>query len=204
VRPPAAGNIQTPLDTGTLRISVRWDKSAERDFASYRLYRNEDGAVSDQDLLVTEIDDPDLTFWDDSGLQENTKYYYRLYTIDLAGLLSRSGEVEGKTKNDPPAAVTLHAATDVDTTSLTLSWEESTAHDFETYGLYRDKIATVTTGSSLVVKLDDASFTSFRDTKLEIGAQYYYRVFVFDDAEEHAGSNTITVTTADTTGGGTP
>jgi hypothetical protein len=204
VRPPGVVDIQTPLDAGTHQIAVRWSRTNDKDFAFYRLYRNDDGAVSDQDTMVAEIDDPDLTFWDDLGLRENTTYYYRLYTVDLGGLTAQSSEASAKTKNEAPRPVTLQAATEVDTTSLTLSWTESTDHDFAFYRLYRDKIATVTTGSSLVVELDDSTFTSFHDTDLEIRTKYYYRVFVVDDADAHAGSNTISVTTADTTGRGAP
>ena len=123
-------------------------------------------------------------FRDDAGLQENTTYYYRIYTEDTGGLSVRSNEVEARTRNEPPPAVTLYAATNVDSTAATLSWEASGVHDFAAYQLYRDEIATVTTASTLVVEMDAKEFTEFRDTELEPGTHYYYRVFVVDDAEE--------------------
>ena len=204
LRPPTAVTLQTPTAMAVDRIAVHWDKSADKDFGHYRLYRNDVGAVTDQDVLVAEVNDPDRTFWDDTALTENTTYYYRLYTEDQGGLVTRSEQVEAKTDNEAPPPVVLREAADVDTTAMTLSWSESLVHDFETYRLYRDTIATVTTGSTLVVDLDDKTFTSFRDEEIERGTRYYYRVFVVDDGDKIAGSNIITATTPDSTGGGTP
>ena len=120
-----------------------------------------------------------------------------MYTADEGGLSARSNEAEGRTKNEDPPAVALNEAAEIDSTAATLSWGVSDAHDFASYRLYRDEIATVTTASTLVVEIDEKAFTSFRDTDLISGTRYYYRVFVVDDGEEpkSAGSNTITLET---------
>jgi hypothetical protein len=197
VRPPAAVTIESSSATSTSRIALAWSQSADRDFAAYRVHRNETGAVSDADPMVAELTEVSDTFFDDVGLVENTAYYYRVYTVDTADLTERSNEVEVKTGNEPPIAVVLNTPADVDTSSATLSWSESDVHDFASYKLHRDEIPTVTPGSPLVVELDGAEFTTFRDTELEPETTYYYRVFVVDDADdpESTGSNTVTATT---------
>jgi hypothetical protein len=196
---PSAVTLHQPSATSETQIALSWSQSEDLDFFSYRLYRNETGAVSEESDLIVEISDPDQTYWDDTDLRENTVYYYRVYTGDLGGLTARSDEVEAQTKNEPPLPVVLNEAADVDTMAVTLSWEASTAHDFEYYRLYRDEISTVTTSSHLVVEMDDESFVSFRDTDLDPGTRYYYRVFVIDDATESeaTGSNTVTIVTLD-------
>jgi|GEM_PF-280858 len=196
---PTAVNLRTPNAMSTSRIALEWSISSDLDFAAYRVYRNETGAVSESDNLISEISDINTIFLDDSALAENTEYFYRVYTIDQSDLSTRSNEVSATTKNEAPPAVVMNAATGVDSTRVTLSWTASTAHDFGKYLLYRDEISTVTTSSTKVVEMDDATFTSFQNTDLSPGTQYYFRVFVIDDAREAetTGSNTITVTTTE-------
>jgi len=199
---PSAVTLSQPTAISTSRIALDWTESEDEDFESYTIYRNETGAVTESDLLVTTIGDINRTYYDDSGLRENTTYYYRVYTANEGGLTTRSNEVDATTKNEAPPAVTLHTATAVDSVAATLSWDASEAHDFAFYRLYRDVISTVTTSSTLVVEMDDESFTSYRDQDLEPGTQYYYRVFVVDDADDAkaTGSNTVSVETDETTG----
>lgn len=197
VRPPDAVTLQVPDGISSTRIALDWSRSGELDFAAYRIYRNMRGAVSDEDTLLTQVTDADHHFWDDVNLRENTKYYYRVYVRDTEGLESRSNEVEGLTLNEPPPPVHLNDATQIEGTAATLSWQQSDVHDFAFYRVYRDTIAVVTTSSHQVVELDDRTFTAFRDTDLNRASRYYFRVFVFDDAQESkfAGSNTITFVT---------
>ncbi len=196
-RPPDAPTLATSAEVSTSRISLSWSRVEATDFAAYRLYRNEIGAVSDGDVLVATITDVNVTYWDDGGLRENTDYFYRIYTDDEGGLVGRSAEVMLTTANESPPAVVLNEATDVDSTAATISWSVSDAHDFAFYRLRRDVIPTVSSSSDLVVELDDPTSIAFRDEELEPVTRYYYRVFVVDDAEDEAstGSNTISITT---------
>ncbi|MCK4414026.1 MAG: fibronectin type III domain-containing protein [Candidatus Eisenbacteria sp.] len=197
LRPPDSVTLHSSGSASTDRIALDWSEATDRDFQAYQIYRNTEGAVSDADPMRIQIDDVNQTYWDDTGLQENTTYYYRVYTRDQGGLAARSNEIEATSANEPPAAVTLEEAAAVDSTAATLTWTASNAHDFACYRLYRDEIATVTTASTLVVEIDTASATSFRDTELEPETRFHYRVFVIDDADEpgSTGSNTITLVT---------
>ncbi len=195
---PAAVNLKTPNATSTTRIALEWGISTAVDFSSYQIYRNETGAVSEDDFLVAEITNINTIFLDDSALTENTEYFYRVYTIDQSELSARSNEVSAQTQNEAPPAVTMNEGSGITSTRVTLSWTESTIHDFAKYILYRDEISTVTTSSTKVVEMDDLTFISFQDTELESSTRYYYRVFVIDDARESeaTGSNTISIETA--------
>ncbi|MFH1144212.1 MAG: choice-of-anchor X domain-containing protein [Candidatus Eisenbacteria bacterium] len=200
-RPPGSIVLSAASSVGAGRIALEWSPCADPDFLSYRLYRNESGAVDEADFLVAEIRDAARIYWDDAGLEENTRYAYRIYLRDQGELISRSNEVTFRTLNEAPAPVTLGEATAVGGGAATLSWTTSTAHDFAYYRLYRDVIPGVTTSSALVVQMEaDPTFTSYRDTQLSPGTRYYYRVFVIDDAETPAaaGSNTISLVAAAT------
>jgi len=204
VRPPTYLSLRTPTAVSTSRIALAWDETADLDFEAYRLYRNETGTVSEEDELIVEVTGEREAFWDDEGLTENTTYHYRLYTYDEAGLFTRSNEIEATTSNEAPSAVTLNAATGIDSTSADLSWTQSNAHDFAYYRLYRDEIEAVSTASTFVGELDSNLFLGFHDDDLSSGTRYYYRVFVVDDASdpEATGSNTITFVTPESARGG--
>ncbi len=194
---PSAVTLQQPTAMSTTRIALDWSAATEYDFLNYKIYRNTAGAVTSTDSLVATITDISRIYWDDAGRRENTKYYYRIYTTDQGGLFARSNEVEARTKNDPPPAVTLTSAAANDSTSATITWTQSSAHDFAYYRLYRDEISAVTTSSALVTEMDDRGFTTIRDAGLTSGTRYYYRVFVVDDAQEpeSTGSNTLSIVT---------
>jgi fibronectin type 3 domain-containing protein len=199
VRPPTEVNLEKATSSSPTRVDLEWTRCPDRDFHYYRLYRNDSGSVTEEDTLLAEIMDPSRTFWIDSGLVENTTYYYRVFVVDQNALSTRSNEAAAKTGNEPPPPVTLEEASAVDTTAATLTWSQSSVHDFAYYRLYRDSIPTVTPASSLLVEIDDPKSTSFRDHSLQPASTYHYRVFVYDDATEaeHAGSNTIRCVTPD-------
>lgn len=202
-RPPQTINLEAASGIATTSLSLRWSRSSDRDFASYRVYRNETGTVTDQDSLLAQIVDVNQNYWDDRDLEENTTYYYRVYVDDLgsacdasAALETRSNEIEATTKNEPPADVELFEATEVTSIAATLSWSASDDRSFALYRLYRDQEQPVNTESTLVVELDDRDTTSYRDTEIDPGMIYHYRIYVVDeDGALSKGSNTIEVNT---------
>jgi hypothetical protein len=199
VRPPAAVTLNTPDGISDSRLALKWSKTTSEDFSAYRVYRNETGAVTEQDPMVAEIHNVEQVYFDDLNLVENTLYYYRVVVVDQAGLTTRSNEVQARTANLPPPPVTLAPGTNLSFTAATLSWSASDVHDFASYKLFRDTVSSVTTGSTLVIELKDREALAYRDTALVSGHTYYYRVYVVDDGvnpgPEQSGSNVITVTT---------
>lgn len=197
VRPPSAVTLRSPDGVGVTRLALAWSRNEDLDFASYAVYRAEEGGVDDSAELVATITDQDRTFVDDSGLVENTEYHYRVYVLDTAGLRARSNEVSERTVNEDPPAVVLSPATSITSTAATLTWGASDAHDFKAYRLYRADNAAVSTGSTLVGEILDRQGTSFRDEVLDPATRYYYRVFVVDEGPDSksTGSNVVTLQT---------
>jgi fibronectin type 3 domain-containing protein len=200
LRPPEPVNLDPPDGVGTGTLGLSWTASRDRDFAAYRIHRSGEPVVDGGDAPVARIDDRNTTLYFDSGLQENTRYYYRLYTEDSGGLATPGSEIETRTRNLPPPAVSMIAAGDADTSGVTVTWEESIVHDFAAYRLYRDRGSGVGTFSTLVAEVDEIDVTTYRDTGLEQNTTYFYRVFVVDDGitpgpEQTGSPNTVNATT---------
>jgi fibronectin type 3 domain-containing protein len=99
---------------------------------------------------------------------------------------------------DPPGAVELIGAVDSSTTSITIRWTTSQEGHFQSYRIYRSTSPVVSeTPVQLVQELSDMAQTQYSDGSLKEGVQYYYRIFVVNDLDETAGSNTISAHTFD-------
>jgi uncharacterized protein YcfL len=99
-QPPLPVTLTQPtqIDSATLRLS--WTQSTEVDFASYRVYRSELSPVDTTEAPIGIINnDPLITFYDDTGLQNNIQYFYRVFVFDKGGLSAGSNEVRGKLNN---------------------------------------------------------------------------------------------------------
>jgi len=203
---PQAVQLFSPglLTDQTTALHITWTRNQDNDFAAYRLYRAlQPGVEDDPDRhLVTDISAQATTWYDDTGLEENTPYYYQLAVYDLYGLSSFSNEVSATTmENEPPQPVTL-LITSVDVTpqdsttaQIELKWTRSQEADFSHYLVYRDEQSPVDDSSTPVELINDPQTTVFTDTQLELSTRYYYRVSVCDEGALCASSNEVNATT---------
>ncbi len=182
----------TPIENSTTSLNLNWSINEDPDFSSYRVFRSKISGVDSTDLLVTKITDQTTTSYNDTTLQQNTEYYYRVYVYDMGGLSVGSNEQKGKTSiNEPPMPVTLAPIIPIDksTTSLNLNWSINKDPDFASYRVFRSKTAGVDSTDLMVTKIADQSVNSYNDTTLQQNSEYYYRVYVFDTGGLSAGSN---------------
>ncbi|MDM7914644.1 MAG: hypothetical protein QUU85_05165 [Candidatus Eisenbacteria bacterium] len=199
---PAAVTLNSSGNPGETTASLGWTRNGDRDFGSYRLYRSEDSGVTEDDDLVSRIDEQERTSWEDAGLIENTEYFYRLFVHDNGGHVTPSNEVRVKTANaDPPALPiqTLVEEVDAPTPTVGLTWSRASVHDFDAYRLYRDTSPGVTEASTLVRSIDDPSLNQYRDAGLKDNTRYYYRLFLRDDAGGTTGSAERSIVTENRT-----
>ncbi len=200
-RPPREVALEPAASVGATRLSLRWSRSPDRDFSAYLLYRNEAGSVTPDDSLLCRIADINQIYWTELSLTDNTSYHYRVFVEDKGAPQLRSApsnEIEAKTVNEPPADVRLLSATDVTSIAATLNWEASTDRSFALYRLYRSLMQPVTSDSTLVAVLAERETTNYRDTVIDPGMTYFYRLYVADEESALSkGSNTIEVTTPD-------
>lgn len=195
---PTAVVLTSSVPAGETTVSLSWSPSLDLDFQSYEAYRSESPGVNETNDLVVSITEIERIQWIDSGLRENTDYYYSIYVRDKGDHATGSNELFVTTANVDPAPVTLATPVEVageQTPSVDLSWTVSTEHDFESYRIHRDTSPVVGEDAYLVRVIDNSSITSYRDAGLSDNTRYYYRVLVRDTAFGTTSSNEESVIT---------
>ena len=197
---PKAVQLFPPTSMGIseTNLNLTWSQNQDDDFIAYRLYRSEVAGVdtaSDR-RLVTEIVTQSTTSYDDSGLEENHTYYYKIYVYDEYGFSSGSNEVYGTTgENEAPQPATLFSPVPIgnSSTTLNLSWTPNQEADFAAYKLYRALNPGVESAPDriLVTTIMDQQTTFYDDEGLEESTTYYYQLLTFDTGGLSASSNEV-------------
>ncbi len=186
----------SPVVGSFSQLNLSWSQNSDEDFASYNLYRSPSSGVDSSSILVTSITSQTTTAYQDTGLDENTSYYYRIYVWDKGGLAARSNEEEGRTNQDePPEPVVLYSPNPISATQIDLSWSQSEERDFSSYRLFRSPSSGVDSTSWLAVTIREKFQTTYQDTGLDGNKTYYYRLFVYDQGGNGRGSNEVSATT---------
>jgi fibronectin type 3 domain-containing protein len=180
------------------RLDLNWERSAAQDFAQYRVYRGTSPGVDSTDFLAASIISISETSLMDTGLVENTAYYYVVYVVDITGLWSVSNEVSATTGADlSPAPVNLYPViVEPDMyQEIDLEWSQSSENDFESYRLYRWREASGRDDSVLVAFITDRQNTAFTDhppfdTTLNT-INYWYIMHVYDTGGNNSPSDSV-------------
>lgn len=165
-------------------IAFSWHASTDdTGVTGYEVYR--DG------ISIAAVDE---TRYSDVGLDPETTYSYEVVAIDAAGNRSTNSESLVVMTDSPPPPVDSEApsapaqlgASDVQETSISLSWLASSDNAGVTgYQLLRD--------GSLVGSTNQ---TTYRDANLNPGTEYTYQVLAVDAAGNQSNlSNLLAVTT---------
>jgi len=196
--PPQPVTLYTPAPilNSWSALNLNWSRNQDGDFASYKIYRSDTAGLSNATAtLITTITDQNTTSFDDTGLQQDTQYHYRIYVYDTGGLFASSNEDSAKTNvNEPPAPVTLFQPLVVDSVTLKLIWTENDEEDFKMYMIYRSESSPVDTTGSAIGVIYQNTVTEYNDSNLEKNKTYFYRVFVTDSEGLSAGSNEVSGT----------
>jgi hypothetical protein len=98
-RPPVPVDLISvaPVVSSSTALNLFWTKSADADFASYRIFRALKTGVNAESPLVTIIQDEAALSYADTNLVSNATYFYRIYVFDISGLSAASNELSGKT-----------------------------------------------------------------------------------------------------------
>lgn len=170
-------------------INLTWTASADNiAVVGYKVFRN--GTQVETSMPITG------TTWQDSSvvdgvpvLSPNTAYSYAILAYDAAGNESaKTSPINVTTLADDqkPTVPTNLVGNAVSTTEISLSWTASTDNVGVTgYRIYRNGTL-----------LKELSVTSYNDTGLTMGTQYFYTVSAYDvDGNESAQSAVAQVTT---------
>ena len=158
-----------PLVTGSKdsqgRPALKWDKVT--DAAKYEVYRarSKDGTYS---LMSTQSA---TGYTNTSYLANGTTYYYKVRALKANGTASAYSSVVTITYGTvpTPAAPTMRSAK-ADSAGITVSWD--TAANAVTYNVYR----TADAGSSWTQVASSVKGSSYKDTTVQKGVKYGYKV----------------------------
>ncbi len=150
--------------------------------SSYSLYRSSAIAGPFNPIQTT-----GLTTATDTGLRQNTTYYYTVAAVNSAGASNQSTAISAATSLflAPPTSVT---ATSLSSSSISLFW--TAANGATGYAIYR---STTTGGNYLQAGLTTA--TTFTDTGLAPGTTYTYTVTSRSGPSESDPSDAISAAT---------
>ena len=158
-----------PLVTGSKdsqgRPALKWDRVT--DAAKYEVYRarSKDGTYS---LMSTQSA---TGYTNTSYLANGTTYYYKVRALKANGTASAYSSVVTITYGTvpTPAAPAMRSAK-ADSAGITVSWD--TAANAVTYNVYR----TADAGSSWTQVASSVKGTSYKDTTVQKGVKYGYKV----------------------------
>jgi large repetitive protein len=169
-------------------VALAWNANGESDVTGYRVYRSAtSGGAYSQIAQVTG------TSYQDSGLTNDTTYFYKLAAVNSHGNLSGQTAAVSAAPRDnsqaPAVPSGLSASDRLDDTggAISASWTGLSVPDLAGYRLYR---ADAVEGPYTMVYQGTA--TSFINTGLTNSVDYFYAIAAYDtDGNESARSTSV-------------
>jgi len=177
------------VSTSTSKIKLTWeDRSDNED--GFKIERKKSGGSYSQITTVGRS----VTSYTDSGLADDTRYYYRIRAYNGAGNSAYSNEVSAVTGEDttvPSKPVDLEAVSTT-TSKNKLTWEDR-SDDEDGFKIERKKSGGIYSQITTVGR----SVTSYTDSGLADDTRYYYRIRAYNDAGNSAYSNEVSAVTGE-------
>lgn len=174
---PTSGLTATSVSTSSIQLT--WGEVT--DATSYNIYRSltENGTYT----LIANVT---TTTYIDTGLIQNTTYYYRVEAINETESGTLTAPVNATTTAiEAPSNVT---ATETTATSIVLNWTAVT--NAERYNIYR-----AVNAIGPYVLINTTTGTTYIDTGLTPNTTYYYQIITVQDNVEGNTSNPLEVKT---------
>jgi fibronectin type 3 domain-containing protein len=184
---PSSGGSAVAQSSSIIR--VRWDKVSGI-VDGYRVYRATSATGEYKEISTStmpETTNTNIQYYDDTRLEPNTPYYYKVYAYNDSGDSPEQANYASATTKLAPPEVTAEELSNGD---IKISWE--LVPGATGYRVYRSKTTSdvPTTGSAI----NNTTGTSYPDTNLPSGT-YYYKVIAYNNsAGQSDPSSTVQVT----------
>lgn len=179
--------LLTATAATTSQINLVWGGAvSDLGAITYALYRSTLSGFFPTPATLVASELTGLTY-SDTGLTDNTTYYYYVIGTDVNGGQILSNEANATTPasgSGAPGPFTLTATT-ISQTEIDLSWTTPAGSGI-TYNVYGSTNPSFTPGSSSLLTPSPISVTTFNNTGLLHGTYYYYYVI----ATNVSGSST--------------
>ncbi|MHA1271354.1 MAG: hypothetical protein ACTSPY_16290 [Candidatus Helarchaeota archaeon] len=159
------------------KLTITWNASEATDLSHYLLYRN--STVEVWTLIAT-------------GLVDNRQYFYKVAAVDDGGPVQNIGQNSTEVSGIPtditaPPQITWSASpitVIAEGNKLNITWNPSTALDFQEYYLYRNS---TTEDWTLLINLTE---NYYLDTGLVNGRRYWYKISALDEVLNEGANST--------------
>src|SRR5437667_8760885 len=144
-------------------------------------YRIEQSPVDDLYFTEIAVTGPNVTAYSATGLNERTKYYYRVRAYNSITISGYSSEQNATTFSNLPAAPSGLTITTLESNRIIIAWTDNSNN--ETGFKIQRKGAT---GAYTDIATTGANATTYSNSGLTDGTLYYYRVCATNTAGDSA------------------
>jgi len=171
-------------------VVLTWEAPADdggSPITGYKIYR---GTRSGNEVLLTTIGN-ETTYYNDTGVMNGQRYYYRVSALNVVGEGELSEEVSATPQTVPSAPRNL-VAREGDG-YVVLTWEapaDDGGSPIVGYKIYRG----TSSGDETYLTIVGGNATTYNDTGLRNGQRYYYRVSALNGVGESELSEEVSAT----------
>ena len=187
--PLAIPTALTATAVSSSQISLTWTDNSSSETG----YKIEHSPVDDLHFSEVGTVGPNITAYNDTGLNEGTKYYYRVRAYNAITTSGYSSEKNATTFSNIPVAPSGLTITSLLSFSVSLSWTDNSGNETG----FKIQRKQGVTGAYVDIRTTAANVTTYtdNDTALMDGTVYYYRVCATNTAGDSAYSNEVNGTT---------
>ncbi len=135
-----------------------------------------------------------VTAYNDTGLASNTTYFYRVRATNAVGDSAYSNEASATTQITTPTAPTGLSAASISPSQINLAWTDNSSNETG----FKIERKTGAGGTYAEIATVGASVTTYSNTGLTVGTNYFYRVRATNTSGDSAYSNEASATTLTT------
>jgi transcriptional regulator CtsR len=175
------------VSISTSKIKLTWEDESDNE-DGFKIERKKSGGSYSQIATVGK----NVTSYTNSGLANDTRYYYRVRAYNEAGNSSYSNEASAVTGDDedkPDRPRDLEAVS-ISTSKIKLTWEDESDNE-DGFKIERKKSG----GSYSQIATVGRNVTSYTNSGLANDTRYYYRVRAYNEAGNSSYSNEASAVT---------
>jgi len=188
-RPPNTPFGLTAAPLSSTRVRVSWVDNSE-DETGFRVQRRQ--SMTDTWLTAGTVA-ADTTTFDDAGLAEGTKYYYKVAAYNAVGSSPESAIAAVTTPIYPPAAPDQLKVLAVSSTDIQLAWQDRSGNE-TSFKIDRRRSGT-TSWERIATLAPDT--TGYSDTAVLAATKFYYKVKAWNSAGNSAYTPLVWARTPD-------
>lgn len=185
--PPTAPSGLSATAVYATQVNLAWsDNSGDEETFSIERKTGAAGTWSEVGTVG-----PNQTTWSDMTASASTTYYYRVRAYNLAGYSSYSNEASVTTPMSiGPVAPSNLTASAISSSQIDLAWTDN-ASDETGYKIERKTAG----GTYAEIAQVGANVTSYQNTGLTAGTEYFYRVRGYNGSGDSSYTNEASATT---------